>query len=233
MSDNTNSANTRVIQDIYVQEYSERALVVRGNTKAYKDQLKQLGCKYNSKLRDSESSTGTSAGWILSKAKSGAAVNAFLETGEIPEEGEGAQGVAPASVITPKKQQPLEDRKAPAGRDAPAGCPRCADLKKELAELNQKMDRILTFFEKSERIRKNVVAGAGNMMKNIFGTTAEMMRECAPNEERAEDFASSHPPLQHRFGPVRITTTRSMRPPPCVTVLDEDDCALAPVLLED
>jgi hypothetical protein len=53
-------------------EYSEKALVVRGEgTKTYKDELSQLGGKYNASLRGG-------AGWIFSK-KSEAKVKEFIE----------------------------------------------------------------------------------------------------------------------------------------------------------
>jgi len=51
-------------------EYSEKAIVVRGDTKDYKEELKQLGGKYNANLRDG-------AGWIFSK-KSQDKVNEFI-----------------------------------------------------------------------------------------------------------------------------------------------------------
>ena len=46
--------------DLTVEDYSEKSIVVRGDTKEHKDALKQLGGKWNSRLRDG-------AGWIFSK----------------------------------------------------------------------------------------------------------------------------------------------------------------------
>ena len=46
--------------EITVTSYSEKAVVVRGNTKDYIEDLKQLGGKYNGRLRDGP-------GWIFSK----------------------------------------------------------------------------------------------------------------------------------------------------------------------
>ncbi len=45
-----------------VEYYSEKSIVVYGNTKAFKDQLKELGGKYNPNLRKGP-------GWIFSKNK--------------------------------------------------------------------------------------------------------------------------------------------------------------------
>lgn len=45
---------------IYIEEYTEKSIVVRGDTKPHKEELKKLGCKYNSNLRNG-------AGWIASK----------------------------------------------------------------------------------------------------------------------------------------------------------------------
>lgn len=41
-------------------KYSEKVIVLRGDTKDYKEELKQLGGKYNTKLQDG-------AGWIFPK----------------------------------------------------------------------------------------------------------------------------------------------------------------------
>jgi hypothetical protein len=65
--------------DMKVQDYSERAIVVRGeDTKIYKEQLQDLGGKYNAMLRDGP-------GWIFPKAKEDKILKFVLSCdGEIP-----------------------------------------------------------------------------------------------------------------------------------------------------
>lgn len=46
--------------DIYIEDYSKKAFVVRGETRKYNNDLKALGGKWNSNLHDG-------AGWIFSK----------------------------------------------------------------------------------------------------------------------------------------------------------------------
>jgi hypothetical protein len=48
------------MSDLSCTDYSEKAIVVRGDTKEHKDALKNLGGKYNANLKDG-------AGWIFSK----------------------------------------------------------------------------------------------------------------------------------------------------------------------
>jgi hypothetical protein len=48
--------------DLVISEYSDKAIVLRGNTKPIKDQLKQLGGSFNFKLKGG-------AGWIFSKKR--------------------------------------------------------------------------------------------------------------------------------------------------------------------
>jgi hypothetical protein len=55
--------------DLTISNYSERSVVVRGNTQKYKEDLKMLGGKYNSRLRDESSDTGRTPGWIFMKSK--------------------------------------------------------------------------------------------------------------------------------------------------------------------
>jgi hypothetical protein len=48
--------------DIYIEDYTPSSVVVRGETKLHKDDLKKLGGSYNPKLRDG------SVGWIFRKS---------------------------------------------------------------------------------------------------------------------------------------------------------------------
>lgn len=48
--------------DISLEEYTDRSVVVRGETRQYKEDLKKLGGKYNSRLRGEP-------GWIFPKSK--------------------------------------------------------------------------------------------------------------------------------------------------------------------
>ena len=65
---------------LYVEDYSERAIVVRGETKNYKKGLAQLGGKYNARLRDG-------AGWIFPKKRQ-KEVDSFIENATPEEEGD-------------------------------------------------------------------------------------------------------------------------------------------------
>ena len=58
-------------------DYSDKAVVVRGDTKEHKEQLKSLGGKYNANLRDGP-------GWIFSK-KAEKTVREFIQNGTVPE----------------------------------------------------------------------------------------------------------------------------------------------------
>ena len=56
-------------------EYSEKAIVVRGDAKEYKEELKKLGGKYNANLKDG-------GGWIFSK-KSEDKVLSFINSTKV------------------------------------------------------------------------------------------------------------------------------------------------------
>jgi hypothetical protein len=47
--------------DLTIEEYTARSVVVQGDTRKYKEDLKKLGGKYNSRLK-------TGPGWIFSKS---------------------------------------------------------------------------------------------------------------------------------------------------------------------
>lgn len=61
-------------KDINCEEYSDRAIVVRGETKNYKDDLVSLGGKYNARLKGGP-------GWIFSK-KMEVQVYNFIKNGK-------------------------------------------------------------------------------------------------------------------------------------------------------
>jgi len=47
--------------ELYIDNYTDKSIVVRGDTKTHKDKLKELGCKWNANLKGG-------GGWITSKA---------------------------------------------------------------------------------------------------------------------------------------------------------------------
>ena len=61
-------------KDISIEEYTDRSVVVRGETRQYKEDLKKLGGKYNSRLRGEP-------GWIFPKSKQNDIVK-FMKEGK-------------------------------------------------------------------------------------------------------------------------------------------------------
>ena len=64
-------------EKIYVEDYSEKSFVVYGNTKEYKEEIKNLGGKWNSNLRNEK------VGWIFSKSKKDKVLS-YLDDKKIP-----------------------------------------------------------------------------------------------------------------------------------------------------
>lgn len=68
------------MSEIYIESYTEKSFVVLGDTKPHKDNIKKLGGKWNSKLRDNK------MGWIFPISKKQSVeeyINDFQKTGEI------------------------------------------------------------------------------------------------------------------------------------------------------
>ena len=61
-------------KDIFIEEYTDRSVVVRGETRQYKEDLKKIGGKYNSRLRGEP-------GWIFPKSKQDVIVK-FMKEGK-------------------------------------------------------------------------------------------------------------------------------------------------------
>ena len=65
---------------IHIENYTEKSFVVLGDTKPHKDNIKKLGGKWNSRLRDNK------MGWIFPMSKKELVeeyINDFKKTGEI------------------------------------------------------------------------------------------------------------------------------------------------------
>jgi hypothetical protein len=61
---------------IYIEDYTEKSFVVLGETKEHKENLKKLGGKWNSKLRDDK------AGWIF-MMKDKSIVQDYIDSGKV------------------------------------------------------------------------------------------------------------------------------------------------------
>ncbi len=64
--------------DLRIEEYTDKSIVVLGNTRDVKEDLKRLGGKYNSNLK-------CGPGWIFSK-NSQKSVQNYIKTGNIEDE---------------------------------------------------------------------------------------------------------------------------------------------------
>ncbi len=90
------------MSDLNCSEYSEKAIVVRGeSTKTYKEQLKTLGGKYNASLRGG-------AGWIFSKTSQGK-VNKFISSVNNGD-------ISPSSPVE-ERRTPVEERRTPVTKE--------------------------------------------------------------------------------------------------------------------
>jgi len=62
----------KIVEELTLQDYSDKAIVVRGDSKDHKEKMKELGGKYNPNLQDG-------GGWIFSKKKRDV-VQAYLDS---------------------------------------------------------------------------------------------------------------------------------------------------------
>ena len=64
------------MSNIYYEDYSDRSIVVLGETKPHKDNLKSMGGRFNGRLRDGK------VGWIFPK-KSEDVIKDYIENGKV------------------------------------------------------------------------------------------------------------------------------------------------------
>ena len=68
--------------EIYIENYTEKSFVVLGDTRPHKENIKKLGGKWNSRLKDNK------MGWIFPMSKKDSVekyINDFKQIGDIPE----------------------------------------------------------------------------------------------------------------------------------------------------
>ena len=68
--------------EIYIENYTEKSFVVLGDTRPHKENIKKLGGKWNSRLKDNK------MGWIFPMSKKDYVekyINDFKQIGDIPE----------------------------------------------------------------------------------------------------------------------------------------------------
>jgi hypothetical protein len=115
------------IQNINIDNYSERAIVVRGNTEDHKEELTALGGKWNSRLRDG-------AGWIFPKTKN-SMILSWIESGKLP------QGVVVRSLAqdSPPQQQIYSSSFSSSSE---------SQMLREIQKLNKKVDNLEKLIKK-------------------------------------------------------------------------------------
>jgi hypothetical protein len=129
--------------DLTVEDYSEKSIVVRGETREHKDALKSLGGKWNARLRDG-------GGWIFSK-KCEANVMEYVASGNItaPDWQTNQRTKSPS-----KRVRNAAAATAPPSEDIAAFRKEVRRLTKKLAAvesaLNDKLDRILLLLGEEE-----------------------------------------------------------------------------------
>jgi hypothetical protein len=87
--------------DIILENYSEKAIVVKGNTNQYKTELMSMGGKYNSNLKGG-------AGWIFPAFKE-SVVRKWLETGQRVVTESQPKTTPKPTVTEPEKSQDLHE----------------------------------------------------------------------------------------------------------------------------
>ena len=112
--------------DVRVESYSEKAIIVRGDTKTYKDDLKKLGGKWNSTLK----------GWVFPKTQQ-RNVEEFFITGTSITNIINKTSVEQKNETKSKEPQVKSDHKETSPIQV-----LCDQTQVEFEKLNKKLDRV-------------------------------------------------------------------------------------------
>ena len=132
-------------KDIFLEEYTDRSVVVRGETRQYKEDLKKLGGKYNSRLRGEP-------GWIFPKSKQNDIVKFMKEGKRLVSEEEAQAGEARTLEWESKRNIEKKTYSSSSSNDNAV----LVDMIKKLTERIDLMDKKLSILMTANNIKDTV-----------------------------------------------------------------------------
>ena len=117
------------IDDLQLTDYSEKSVVVTGNTKEYKEDLKAYGGRWNGRLRDGP-------GWIFPKHKKGI-LEKWIETGQ-------------RIVEDTRSKVNVDHKPRQVSSDSPVGD--LGELVKRMDKIESKLDMIIEMMSQNMKI---------------------------------------------------------------------------------
>jgi hypothetical protein len=130
-------------KNISLEEYTDRSVVVRGETRQYKEDLKKLGGKYNSRLRGEP-------GWIFPKSKQNDIVKFIKEGKRLVSEEEAHAGEA--RTLEWESKRNIEKKTSSSSNDNDV----LIDMIKKLTQRIDLMDKKLSMLMTANNIKDNV-----------------------------------------------------------------------------
>lgn len=132
-------------KDISLEEYTDRSVVVRGETRQYKEDLKKLGGKYNSRLRGEP-------GWIFPKSKQSDIVKFMKEGKRLVSEEEAHAGEARTLEWESKRNVDKKTYSSSSSNDNAV----LIDMIKKLTQRVDLMDKKLSILMTANNIKDTV-----------------------------------------------------------------------------
>lgn len=131
-------------KDISLEEYTDRSIVVRGETRQYKEDLKKLGGKYNSRLRGEP-------GWIFPKSKQNDIVKFMKEGKRLVTEEEAQAGENRTLEWESKRSSEQKTYSSSSSNDNKV----LIDMIKTLTQKIEKMDKKISILMTANNIDTN------------------------------------------------------------------------------
>ena len=157
-------------KDISLEEYTDRSVVVRGETRQYKEDLKKLGGKYNPRLR------GT-PGWIFPKSKQNDIVKFMKEGKRLVSEEEAHAGEV--RTLEWESLRSSEKKTSSSSNDNKV----LIDMIKTLTQKIEKMDKKISILMTANNIKDTVSKQVSH--KKVIKKKAE--QSSSDNESSEEE----------------------------------------------
>jgi hypothetical protein len=171
-------SSSNQFKNISVEEYSERSIVVRGDTRPYKEDLKKLGGKYNSRLSGEP-------GWIFPKSKQNDIVK-FIKGGKrLVTEEEANEGEARTLEWESKRSSEQKTYSSSSSSSSSNDNSVLIDMIKKLTQKLDVMDKKLSSLMTANNIQDTVSKQVSHK-KVIRKKVVESSDDSASSEEEDE-----------------------------------------------
>ena len=168
-------------KDIFVEEYTDLSIVVRGDTRQYKEDLKKLGGKYNSRLKGEP-------GWIFPKSKQNDIVNFIKKGKRLVTDEEANEGEARTLEWESKRNNDNQKTYSSSSNNNPILIDMIKKLTQKIDLMDKKISILMTANNLSDTVQSKQVSHKKVIKKKVI--KKKVVVESSSDEDSSDEDSS-------------------------------------------